>query len=95
MGESRRIYRIALMRSLNIKDPETHRLATAIAQDTGETMEHVVTEALRERLQRLSSRQGKAGLEELRAIAKRAAAHLKRPYLDHGELLHDEHGRPR
>ncbi len=32
---------------------------------------------------------------ELRAIAKRAAAHVKRPYLDHAELLYDEHGLPK
>ena len=83
------------MRSLTIKDPEAHRLATAIAQETGETIARVVTEALRERFERLHSRRGKAGLEELRAIAKRAATHLERPYLDHGELLYDEHGLPK
>jgi len=83
------------VRSLNIKDPEAHRLAAAIAQETGETMTHVVTEALRERFERLPSRQGKAGLEELRAIAKRAAAQVKRPYLDHAEYLYDERGLPK
>jgi antitoxin VapB len=80
------------MKTLHIKDPEAHRLATAIAQETGETMTRVVTEALRERFERLPSRRGKAGVEELRAIAKRAAAHVKRPYLDHAEFLYDENG---
>jgi antitoxin VapB len=47
------------MRSLNIKDPEAHRLAAAIALETGETMTHVVTEALRERFERLPRRQVK------------------------------------
>lgn len=83
------------MHSLNIKDPEAHRLAAAIARETGETMTHVVTEALRERFERLQSRHGKAGLEELRAIAKRAAAQVKRPYLDHSEFLYDERGLPK
>jgi antitoxin VapB len=83
------------MRSLNIKDPEAHRLASAIAQETGETMTRVVTEALRERFERLPSRRGKAGLEELRAIVNRAAAYIKRPYLDHAEILYDEHGLPK
>ncbi len=32
---------------------------------------------------------------DIRAIAERAAAHLKRPYLDHAELLYDEHGLPK
>jgi antitoxin VapB len=83
------------MRSLNIKDPEAHRLAAAIAQETGETMTHVVTAALRERYERLPSRQGKAGVEELRAIANRTAAYVKRPYLDHAEFLYDKHGLPK
>ena len=38
---------------------------------------------------------GKASVEELRAIAGRAAAHVKRPYLSHAELLYDEHGLPK
>jgi antitoxin VapB len=50
------------MRSLNIKDQDAHRLAAAIARETGETMTHVVTEALRERFERLPSREG---VEEL------------------------------
>ena len=83
------------MRSLNVKDPEAHRLAAAIAQETGETMTHVVTEALRERFERLPSRQGKASVEELRAIAKRAAAFVERPYADHAEFLYDDHGLPK
>lgn len=58
-------------------------------------MTYVVTEALRERLERLPSRRGKAGVEELRAIAKRAAAHVKGPYLDHAEFLYDERGLPK
>jgi antitoxin VapB len=83
------------MRSLNIEDPEAYRLAAAIAQETGETMTHVVTEALRERFERLPSRQGKAGVEELRAIAKRAVAYVKHPYLDHAEFLYDKDGLPK
>jgi antitoxin VapB len=81
--------------SLNIKDPEAHRLAQQIARATGETMTRVVTEALRERLIRLERRSALAGVEELLAIAARAASHVKRPYVDHAELLHDEHGLPR
>ena len=81
--------------SLNIKDPEAHRLAQAIAQETGETMTHAVTEALRERYERLGRRRGKASVEELRAITERSAVHLKRPYLDHAELLYDEDGLPK
>jgi antitoxin VapB len=81
--------------SLNIKDPEAHRLAQAIAQLTGETMTCVVTEALRERYERTRKGDPEALAADIRAIAKRAAAHVKRPYLDHAELLYDEHGLPK
>jgi antitoxin VapB len=81
--------------SLNVKDPEAHRLAQAISQATGETITRVVTEALRERYERLESHRGKATVEELLAIAKRASAHVKGPYVNHAELLYDEHGLPK
>jgi antitoxin VapB len=82
-------------RSLNVKDPEAHRLAEAIARETGETMTRAVTESLRERYERLQRRGSKASVEELCAIAQRAAAYVKRPYLDHAELLYDKHGLPK
>jgi antitoxin VapB len=31
----------------------------------------------------------------LRAIAKRGAAHLNRPYVDHAEFLYDKYGLPK
>jgi antitoxin VapB len=83
------------MPTLNIKDPEAHRLAASIAQETGETMTRVVTEALRERFERLPSRQRKASVEELRAIAQRAAGSLMEGYVDHAEFLYDERGLPK
>jgi antitoxin VapB len=81
--------------SLNIKDPEAHRLAQAIARATGESMTSVVREALRERYARIERRKGKASVEELLAIADRAAAHVKRPYVDHGRFLYDRNGLPK
>ena len=81
--------------SLNVKDPEAHSLARAIAKATGETMTRAVKEALRERYERLQTRRGKASVEELLAIAKRASAQVKRPYFDHAEFLYDERGLPK
>jgi antitoxin VapB len=81
--------------SLNIKDPEAHRLAQAISRATGENMTRVVIEALRERYAKIEHRQGRASVEELLAIADRAAAHVKRPYADHADLLYDENGLPK
>ena len=81
--------------SLNVKDPEAHRLAQEIARATGETMTRAVTEALRERLARIERRRARASVEELLGIADRAATHVKRPTLDHADLLYDERGLPR
>lgn len=81
--------------SLNIKDPEAHRLAQAIAAATGQSMSRVVTDALRERYAQLEKQQAKASVDELLTIASRARAHVKQPYADHAELLCDEHGLPK
>ncbi len=79
--------------SLNVKDPEAHRLAQRIARATGETMTRAVTEALRERLEKIERTRARASVAELLAIAERAAAHVKR--LDHAALLYDERGLPK
>lgn len=82
--------------SLNIKDPEAHKLAQSLADETGESMTRAVTIALRERLTRLrKSRKTEARAAELLVIGRECAAHLKGPAIDHGELLYDDHGLPR
>ena len=81
--------------SLNVNDPEAHRLAQAIAAATGETMTRAVTEALRERYERLQARREKASIDDLRAVARRAAESVTRSYVDHAEFLYDEHGLPK
>ncbi len=82
--------------TLNIKDPKAHKLARAIAEQTGETMTRAVKEALRERLERLGRRRKpEATVEELLAIGRRCVAMLKGKPVDHAELLYDQHGLPR
>lgn len=81
--------------SLNVKDPDAHRLAQAIAQQTGESLTRAVTEALRERYERLHKRDPEALAADIRAIAKRASAHIRRPYLNHAEFLYDQRGLPK
>ena len=90
-----RVKKKALRVSLNVKDPEAHRLAEAIAEETGETITHAVTQALRERHERLQHRHKKASVEELLAIARRISSQVKGPYLDHGEEFYDEFGLPK
>lgn len=81
--------------SLNIKDPEAHRLAQELARATGQSMTRVVTDALRDRLRAVEQAKGKASLEELMAIAKQTAALVKGPLIDHGDWLYDENGLPK
>ncbi len=81
--------------SLNVKDPEAHRLAQAIAQATGENMTRAVMEALRDRLAEIERKKARASVKDLLAIADRAAAHVKRPYASHAELLYNKQGLPK
>jgi len=82
--------------TMNIKHPETHKLAQALARETGETMTRAVTEALRERLERVRRRRKPEATEAaLLAIGRRCASTLKGPAVDHGTLLYDERGLPR
>ena len=61
--------------ALNIKDPETDRLARELARATGETLTAAVATALRERLERVRDRpRGRDLAAELDAIALRCAA---------------------
>jgi antitoxin VapB len=82
---------------LNIKSEETHRLARELAKLTGESMTAAVTEAVRERLDRVRSRQAVGLADRLLVIGKDCAARLKEPFrsADHGDLLYDERGLPR
>jgi antitoxin VapB len=82
--------------TLNVKDREAHALAQALAKETGETMTRAVTEALRERLERVRRQRRAATMtRDLLAIGKRCAATLKNKPLDHGSLLFDNQGLPR
>jgi antitoxin VapB len=82
--------------SLNIKDPEAHKLAQQLAQETGETMTSAVIQALRESLAQVRRRRKRdALLAEIHTISARSAEILKGPPIDHAELLYDEHGLPK
>jgi antitoxin VapB len=83
--------------ALTIDEPVAEKLAADLASLTGESKTEAVKKALADRLAVLRRRghRGKASVEELLAIANRAAAHVKHPYLDHAELLYDERGLPK
>lgn len=82
--------------TLNIKDPEAHKLAQKLAQQTGETMTRAVTDALRERLERLNrNRKRDTTAEDLLTIGRRCAATLKGKPNDHAAILYDARGLPK
>jgi len=83
--------------ALNIKNPETHKLAEELARRTGESMTEAVTQALRERLERVQSSQRPGLAERLLAIGRDCASRLKEPYksMDPDKLLYDENGLPK
>jgi antitoxin VapB len=82
---------------MNIKNNETQKLAREVSKRTGESLTAAVTEALRERLERLRSAEGAGLADRLLHIGKECAAHLKEPFrsADHGDILYDERGLPR
>lgn len=83
--------------SLNIKSDEAHRLARELASLTGESMTSAVTEAVRERLDRVRRERSGGLAERILAIGRDCAARLKEPFrsIDHGDLLYDDRGLPR
>jgi antitoxin VapB len=83
--------------SLNIKNREVYELASELAALTGSTMTAVVLDALRRQQERLRQAQPQeARVQDLLAIARRCAAHIRQPVTAqaHGDLLYDERGLP-
>jgi antitoxin VapB len=91
------ILQIGGFMALNIKNDETQRLVKQLTALTGETLTEAVTEAVRERLERVRSERGAGLADHLLAIGKDCATHLREPFrsTNHGELLYDEQGLPR
>jgi antitoxin VapB len=83
--------------SLNIKNEEAHRMARELASVTGESMTVAVSEAIRERLERVRGDSKENMAERILKIGRECAAHLKEPYksIDIDELLYDEKGMPK
>lgn len=79
---------------LNIKNPETYRLARLLADQTGESLTTAVTVALQERLQRLTGpRQVTA--QELLGLGRDCARELSGPPMSVDAYLYDRTGLPR
>ena len=86
--------------SLNIKNPETFRLAKELAAVTGQSMTAAVTEAIRVQLDRIRAERGDdQEVRFQRALALLAVMRERAPagYFDQDfdELLYDEMGLPK
>lgn len=81
---------------ISIKNSQTERLIRELAHLTGESQTAAITEAVKQRLEKLRTRRDLA--EELLAIGRETAPLFKEPFksVDHGDLLYDkETGLPR
>lgn len=83
--------------ALNIRNPETEKLAATVARLAGETKTEAVTKALRDRLARLRrERRGRRLADELDEIARHCSGLPVRDDRSPDEILgYDEHGLPR
>ena len=89
--------------SLNIKNAETYRLVKELAEATGESMTTAVTEAVRERLERLRASAGdseaeiEARVQRMEAIAAVIREQSPPGYWDQDfdALLYDDLGLPK
>jgi antitoxin VapB len=82
--------------ALDFKDDEVEQLASKLSELTGENITAAVTEAIRERLNRLPCAQDSGLAERLLRIGRKCAASLREPNRsgDHGDILFDERGLP-
>jgi antitoxin VapB len=83
--------------SMNIKNKEANQLARQLSKLTGESLTTAVTEAVRERLDRVRGEQGVDLADRLLLIGRDCAAHLKEPFrsIDHDDMLYDDRGLPK
>jgi antitoxin VapB len=83
--------------SMNIENKEAYRLTKELSELTGESLTTAITEAVRERLDRVRRERGVDLAERLLLIGRDCAAHLRRPFctIDHADMLCDDRGLPK
>jgi len=83
--------------SMNIKNEEAYRLTKQLSELTGESLTTAITEAVRERLDRVRRERGVDLAERLLLIGRDCAAHLRQPFrtVTHADMLYDDRGLPK
>lgn len=81
---------------LNIKSEDAYRLASRLAELTGESLTSVVTKALQAELERQErQRDVDAEVDSIMAIAKEIRAHMREPVSSDTSWMYDEDGLPK
>jgi antitoxin VapB len=81
---------------LTIKSEEAYRLASCLAELTGESLTTVVTKALKAELERQErARDVEEKVERMLALGREIRAHLRVPITSDHSCLYDEDGFPR
>src|SRR5215472_17844577 len=78
--------------SMNIKNKEAYHLTRQLSELTGESLTTAITEAVRERLDRVRRERGVDLAERLLLIGRDCAAHLRQPFrtVTHADMLYDD-----
>ena len=81
---------------LNIKSEDAYRLASRLAELTGESLTSVVTKALQAELERQErQRDRQARVDHVMEIARELRAHMREPVSSDTSWLYDEDGLPK
>jgi len=83
--------------SINIKNKEAYHLTKQLSELIGESLTTAITEAVRERLDRVRRERGVDLAERLLLIGRDCAAHLRRPLctVNQADMLYDDRGLPK
>jgi antitoxin VapB len=81
---------------LNIKSEDAYRLASRLAELTGESLTSVVTKALRAELERQERQcDMQARVDHVMETAKEIRAHMREPVSSDTSWMYDEDGLPK
>ena len=81
---------------LNIKSDDAYRMASRLAELTGESLTSVVTKALQAELERQESQHDIAGtVERMLAMGREIRAHMREPISSDTSWMFDEDGMPK